>query len=301
MSPDWFFLGLIGFPLEHSLSPRLHQAALHACHLEGEYRLYPIPPGEERPIRLERLLDLLRRGEIQGLNVTIPLKVEVIAFLDDLSPAARNIGAVNTLYYEGNQLVGDNTDAAGFLADLERHFKPLAVSPSNALVLGAGGAARAVTCALLQSGWHVTVAARRIEQAHELIRALRESSNQRVSVDRPLGVEGGEVSALSLDSRSMRAYAEFSLIINATSVGMAPKNLESPWPAGLPFPRGAFVYDLVYNPTETVLVHQARHSGLQAINGLGMLVEQAALAFERWTKVAAPRHEMLMAVKEVGG
>src|SRR5574341_920718 len=100
MNPNKFRLGVIGFPLEHSLSPRLHKAALQACHLEGEYCLFPLPPGEDRRIRLQGLLDLLRRGVLQGLNVTIPLKVEVILLVDNLSLVAEKIGAVNTLYYE---------------------------------------------------------------------------------------------------------------------------------------------------------------------------------------------------------
>ena len=284
MSPEKFRLGLIGFPLEHSLSPQLHQAALQACDLEGAYRLYPVPPGEKRQTRLLSLLDLLRCGELQGLNVTIPLKVEVIALLDDLSPAAQTIGAVNTLYSEGNRLVGDNTDAAGFLVDLERHFKPGSGFPTNVLVLGAGGAARAVTYALLHSGWRVIIAARRVEQARELVSGR-------------LGDGGGKLLAINLDSQAIREVADgFSLVINATSMGMVPHNLESPWPVDLPLPKGAFVYDLVYNPAETMLVQQARRSGLQATNGLGMLVEQAALAFERWTKVAAPRQAMREAV-----
>ena len=138
MSPELYRLGLTGFPLEHSLSPRLHMAALQACGLEGEYRLYPVPPDDEAG--LNELLEHVRSGGMHGLNVTIPHKRSVLPLLDEVSETARAIGAVNTIYARDGVLVGENTDAAGFLSDLERWIpvqEPGGVA-TQALVLGAG-------------------------------------------------------------------------------------------------------------------------------------------------------------------
>src|SRR6185503_3612303 len=150
-------LGLIGYPLGHSLSPRIHSAALRACGLVGDYSLFPIQPDDK-----EGLKDLLARGcssEITGLNVTIPHKQNVIPLLDQLTATAEAIGAVNTIYLRDNKLVGDNTDAPGFLADLKKFLAKFSSTVSGegiglrekkGLVLGAGGSARAVVYALLK-------------------------------------------------------------------------------------------------------------------------------------------------------
>ena len=261
-------LGLIGFPLGHSLSPRLHAAALRSTGLAGDYQLFPIHPFPEGQPELSALLRRLRQGELHGLNVTIPHKQNVIPLLDELTPAAAAIGAANTLFYRDGRLVGDNTDAAGFIADLAR-FIPMTPGdrPKTALVLGAGGSARAVVYALAQAGWQVTIVARRIEQARQLAESLI-----------------GMASSLKTVSLEPTALAQpVSLVVNTTPVGMSPHPNASPWPAELPFPDQAFIYDLVYNPFETRLVQAAHTAGLQAANGLGMLVEQAILAFETWT------------------
>ncbi len=256
-------LGLIGFPLGHSLSPNLHAAALRQCGLTGDYSLFPVSPEDDES--LEGLLSRVRSGEIMGLNVTIPHKQKVIPLMDELTHTARSIGAVNTIYVRDGKLIGDNTDAAGFLADLERVLGPLSFSlQRSALVLGAGGSARAVVYALIQSGWNVTVAARRIEQAKKLAEQFG----------------GVEVQEYNLGAFQ---HSNAQLIVNTTPVGMSPDTNVSPWPDDQPFPKEAVVYDLIYNPRETLLVKQARAAGLQAATGLGMLVEQAALAFELWT------------------
>jgi len=169
---------LIGYPLTGSLSPHLHAAALEAMGLRGDYRLYPISPSPQEDAQLAELVDQVRTGRIQGLNVTIPHKQTVLAQLDGLTDSAEMIGAVNTIFREQNRAVGDNTDAPGFLRDLERllgtkfpeNQRPLPDAvPGMALVLGAGGAARAVVCALWRSGWQVAVAARRPAQAQEIV------------------------------------------------------------------------------------------------------------------------------------
>jgi shikimate dehydrogenase len=288
MPPKTYSLGLIGYPLGHSLSPQIHGAALHALGMSGEYSLYPVAPHPSRAIEggrltLEGLLEQMNTGEIQGLNVTIPHKQNVIPLLDELTPAAETIGAVNTIFVQENKLIGDNTDAHGFWGDLKRLAVSDQQSSSSALVLGAGGSARAVIYALLTHGYHVTITARRIEQAQKLC-------NQ-------LSVISAQLSMVDSVHRSLHTD-HYSLLVNTTPVGMHPHGNESPWPADIPLPKHAAVYDLVYNPRETLLVRHARENGLPATTGLGMLVEQAALAFERWTGQEAPRNVMRQATGE---
>ena len=301
MVPKRYALGLAGYPLEHSLSPALHYAALRAAGLEGEYRCYPIPPLPSGEAQLRDLLEQVRRGELHGLNVTIPHKGSVLPWLDELTPVAAAIGAVNTIFMNGDRLVGDNTDAAGFLADLrrlgwlDRDGLPVESGApvserAHALVLGAGGAARAVAYALARSGWTVAIAARRPEQA-ALLAADIEKALVGGKISRPV------VYPLLPGSPAGSAEPPPCLIVNATPVGMAPDPRASPWPAGLPFPAGGCLYDLVYHPAETALVSRARAAGLRAANGLGMLVEQAALAFEAWTGRTAPIEAMRRAVE----
>ncbi len=251
-------LGLVGYPLEHSLSPLLHDAALRAAGLQGEYLLYPVRPAGRAA--LQRLMQQIRGGTIQGLNVTIPYKQAITSLLDDLSPAAGSIGAVNTIYLRDGNVVGDNTDSAGFLADLDRWMG----RSSSAIILGAGGAARAVVYALHGIGCKVILASRRSRPAQVLARQFASVATT------PLTYEG---------LKGMNA----ELVVNATPVGMLPNVDQTPWPPGLPLPRGASIYDLVYNPGATQLVRQAQEAGLPARNGLGMLIEQAILAFELWT------------------
>jgi len=280
--PSPLKLGLTGYPLGHSLSPRLHHAALAAMQLAGEYRLYPVAPEETGG--LERLLARLRCGELHGLNVTIPHKQNVLPLLDRCSPAVERIGAANTLRMCDGQLLGENTDAAGFLIDVQRLLARQALPHGQcALVLGAGGSARAVVYALAQAGWQVGVAARRPEQAEALAAQLAGC---------------GALYALSLEAGVLRRLAPVSLLVNTTPVGMAPNPQASPWPQDVPLPDGAAIYDLVYNPAETQLLCAGRAAGLAVANGLGMLIEQAALALEAWSGLRVPRRAMWQAVQE---
>lgn len=277
---------LTGWPLGHSLSPLLHGAALSALGLKGEYHLLPVPPGDS--FALEALLEQVRGGQLQGLNVTIPHKQAVLPLLDELSPAARAIGAVNTLWMREGRLVGENTDAPGFLADLYAHLGDRLAENGRercAWLLGAGGSARAVAFALASEGWRVVVAARRLEQAEALAASLGS------------WLDSGRFVPVSLAALPEGGVACPQLIVNATPLGMTPQVDTSPWPEGLAFPRGACVYDLVYNPPETRLVREARRAGLEAVTGLGMLVEQAALALEKWIGLPVPREVMFRAVE----
>lgn len=291
MSLAYYTLGLIGYPLDHSLSPRLHAAALRACKLSGEYRLVPVNPSEHAEEKLQALLEEVRQGHLQGLNVTIPHKQAVLPFLDRLSRTAQGVRAVNTIYCRDGKLVGENTDAAGFTADLSRNFPPRihrekggadllqdgTIPPETALVLGAGGSARAVVYALCQAGWCIIVAARRVEQARDLAVAFSTENHL---------VSGMELSHSAFQEAFLRH--NIRLIVNTTPLGMSPYRDASPWPAELAFPPHAFIYDLVYNPPETILLRQARLAGSEAVNGLGMLLEQAALSFELWTGIRPP-------------
>ena len=315
MSLKTYSLGLIGYPLGHSLSPQIHAAALHALGINGEYSLYPVPPhlsgdspsvyqspnergawgqGKEQ-LTLDDLLARMRAGKIHGLNITIPHKQNVIPLLDELTPPAEAIGAVNTIFLRAGKLVGDNTDAPGFWVDLQqlafkgflncvqdRHQSATSETRilNSALVLGAGGSARAVVYAFLTHGWHVDLTARRVEQAQNLHDQLSVVSNK--------------LSVVDAAHQSLRTD-HYSMLVNTTPVGMHPHEDACPWPIGIPLPKNAAVYDLVYNPRETLLVKRAREIGSPATTGLGMLIEQAALAFECWTGLEAPRGEMMSA------
>jgi len=278
LSTPHFQLGLIGYPLGHSLSPKIHTAALAASGLEGNYSLFPIPPEDKQG--LSNLLTRVRSGEINGLNVTIPHKQNVIEFMDELTPTAQAIGAVNTIYMREDKLIGDNTDAPGFLADLKQVMNTAQSSIENrksAIVFGAGGSARAVVYALVNDGWNVTLAARRIEQAQQLANSIDHYQ-------------------LTIVNYSDLQPSTFNLLVNTTPLGMTPNTETSPLPENTVLSKNTFVYDLVYNPRETKLVRDARAQGLNASTGLGMLIEQAALAFEKWTGVSADRFAMQQAV-----
>jgi shikimate dehydrogenase len=277
-------LGLIGHPLEHSFSPKIHTAALRSCGLSGEYSLYTVTPGDDQ--KMKNLLDSLRSNEFQGFNITIPHKQNIIPFLDELTPTARVIGAINTVYMHKGKLTGDNTDSASFLAELNKligNYPDTDGENRSALVLGAGGSARAVTHALLNDGWAVTIASRRIEQAQKLI--------SQFSKHRSL-LTGTEyhVQAISPITPSL------SLLVNTTPLGMFPHIDSSPWFSELPFPSKAIVYDLVYNPKLTRFVRDAQRSGSPATTGLGMLVQQAALSFEIWTGCKPSIEDMSAAI-----
>ncbi len=286
---QYFNLGIVGWPVEHSLSPVIHHAALEAVGLRGQYRPYPIPPAPEGIAKLKEILEQLRTGELHGLNVTIPHKQTVIPLLDGLTSTARAIGAVNAISCEEGRLVGDNTDAPGFLADLNQYMKGIERGLGRAIVLGAGGAARAVAYALLKADWKVWVASRRLAQAQELVEDLRTATD----------VPGSHATAISLTPSSLQSQvSSCDLVVNATPVGMSPQVDAVPWPPQVPLPAGAFIYDLVYNPPETALLRLAHSAGLEAVSGLGMLVEQAALAFQQWTGSPAPRSAIRAALLE---
>jgi shikimate dehydrogenase len=262
--------GLIGWPVAHSFSPAMHNAAAVALGLDLLYLPMPVRP-ENLPAAVRGLAAL----GFLGVNVTVPHKETVIPLLSEVEPVVQVIGAANTIGFQpsasGSQrtAIGYNTDTAGFLADLV-HIG-IKVAGRECLILGAGGAARAVAYGLTSAGGKVHLFARRVEQA------------RRLAADIASHFEEPGLNAYSWEELAEKSDIREALIINTTPLGMAPDVDLSPWPEGLSFPPGALVYDLVYNPTETRLVGQARAAGCRAVNGLGMLLRQGALAFELWT------------------
>jgi len=283
-----YHLGLIGYPIQHSLSPLLHRAALKATGIRGDYQLFPVEGLPQGNHQLKMVIEKLNDGELDGVNVTIPHKQNVIAYVDALSNDARCVGAVNTLYKRDGLLQGENTDVKGFIHDLHR----IGVKNGEnrlACVLGAGGGARAVIWGLLNSGWRVYILARNLEKSQSLIEGIC-ANGASVYPDVKNKMRG-----LLLDPQVIKKLIEeeaVHLIVNATPLGMTSHPSGSAWPADIPLPKDAVVYDLVYTPPVTELIRQAQHWGVPAFNGLGMLVEQAALAFEIWTGIPAPRGAM---------
>jgi len=268
---------LIGWPISHSISPAIHNAAFQALGMKGEYSLFPV----EREEDLKGVLAGLKSdSDWKGANVTVPYKEKVVPLLQKLEGAATRLKAVNTVVRKGNRLIGHNTDMPGFLTDLDRNGFIYRRKP--VLVIGSGGAARAIVLGLVESGCRVSLVAVIREQAEALARELGEGRVEVLAWEHPAVGE--------------RAAAA-SLVVNTSPVGMWPNVDATPWPESVAFPAKAGVYDIVYNPLETRFLRDAKARGLKTAGGLGMLVEQGALAFELWTGVPAPREVMMRAAR----
>ena len=272
---------VIGWPLGHTLSPVMHQAALAELGLDATYTAIPTPPGTES----DRFQDV-RTGALDGLNVTIPHKLAAFRAMDRLTPAAQRTGAVNTVIRDGSNLLGDNTDPYGFIEAL-RQFGGFDPAGSSAVVLGAGGAARAAVLALLDSGAsRIIVANRTPARAHELVKNLK-------------APDGPPIDAYALtDSRLPRLMPHAQLLVNTTSVGMdgGPAPTESPVSPDWLHP-SLFVYDIVYRPAVTPLLAAAQQIGAPTLGGLEMLVMQGAASLQQWTGRPAPARTMLTAAR----
>ncbi len=245
--------GVIGWPVSHSRSPLLHNRWLERYGIDGAYVPLPVRPG-----MLAAAVHGLRAAGFAGVNVTLPHKPEAATLCDALAPSARLTGAVNTLVF-GDAIVGHNTDGAGFVAHLRASGVDPAAGP--ALLLGAGGAARAIAAALMAEGVAVTVSNRNPERAAALADALP------------------GLRTLPWDQREA-ALTDVALLVNTTSLGMEG---QPPLPMRLDRTRpGLVVADIVYAPLETPLLASARAQGLQAVDGLGMLLHQASAGFAAW-------------------
>jgi shikimate dehydrogenase len=262
--------GIIGEPIEHTMSPAMHNAMYKTMGLDFAYVAFPVTSAE-----LGQAIAGMKALNIRGLNVTIPHKVAVIPFLDRLDVLADRIGAVNTIVNDNGALTGFNTDAVGFLKALvERDIEP---TGKKVLLLGAGGAARAIGFILAEEGAHLTILNRKQELSWA--KDLADCLSQSYAV---------KVSAEELNRKNLReAIANAAILVNATSVGMSPNVSQSPVPADL-LCSNLVVFDIVYNPYQTQLLREAKEAGAQTISGLEMLVWQGALAFEKFTGQQAP-------------
>ncbi|MFN3477183.1 MAG: shikimate dehydrogenase [Candidatus Methylomirabilales bacterium] len=272
-------VGIIGDPVSHSLSPCMHNAAFAAKALDAVYIPWPVAV-EDFPTALQAVR---RMENFSGGNVTVPHKEHAAKLCDGLSPEAEALGAVNTLVAQDGRLFGHNTDGAGFLRSLEEGgFDP---KGKRVLLLGAGGAAKAVAFALAGAGTaELTIANRTLERAEALAALLRGRS------------PGCQILALSLHNKPLApAIASADLVVNATTLGLKPED-PSPIDWG-PLNSRALAVDLIYNPTETAFLKGASRRGLKVQNGLGMLLYQGAAAFELWTKEAAPLGAMRAALR----
>ncbi|MBI2852696.1 MAG: shikimate dehydrogenase [Chloroflexi bacterium] len=262
--------GLIGDPVEHSMSPAMHNAAFRELGLEYVYAAFRVKSQD-----VGKAIEGMRALNFRGLNVTIPHKVAVIPLLDELDPLAEKIGAVNTIVNNDGRLRGYNTDASGFLqALLEKGVEP---EGKNVVILGAGGASRAISFILADRGAHLTILnrAQELDWAVELARRLEKEF-------------GRKAGALELNDHYLaRVLNKADILVNATSVGMSPKDGETPVAADLLRPE-LIVYDIVYNPIKTRLMREAEAANARTIAGLDMLVWQGALAFELWTGQKPP-------------
>lgn len=264
------FIGLLGGSVEHSLSPLIHNTALREAEVNAVYLAMAVAPE-----RLGEAVAGLRALGALGANVTIPHKQAVIPYLDALTPVAEAIGAVNTIVRRADgTLLGDNTDAAGFLYGLGGGGE---LRIASALVFGAGGAARAVVYALLTECRlsTLTLTARAPEKAEALTSDFAALDPHDVLRVVPLSEAGPAIRA----SR---------IVVNATPLGMHPHTEATPWLDAVDFGPAHTVYDLVYAPAETRLMREAAARGARTIGGLPMLVGQAAAAFSQWTGTPMP-------------
>ena len=265
--------GVIGHPIHHSLSPAMQTAALRALRCDAVYSAFDVPPAFLRPILRAFIL-----AGVEGLNVTVPLKEAVLPLLDRIDPAARAVGAVNTLVIRNRRITGYNTDGTGFIRALrELGWHP---APMQALLLGAGGAAKAVAWELARvRGVRLTVANRHPARAQQLVRWVR----RRLPAAR---VEAASLQAVKPETAD--------LLVNATTVGMRPGDPPLIDPSRLR--RGTLVYDLVYH-RDTALVRAARRRGCVAAGGASMLLYQGAESLRLWLHRAPPMPAMRRALQ----
>ncbi len=284
-------VGLIGHGLKHSISPQFQQAAFDHLGLDVRYELWDV--GDDG---LPEVVQRLREPSRLGANVTIPYKEMVMRLLDDIDPAAAVIGAVNTIVKRDGSLGGHNTDSTGFVRALRQEggFDPWG---KRAVLLGAGGVARAAGFALAGAGVASLVLADVVaEKAQGLAADLRRTSARD-------GGPGPAIEALTQDGpRFGEAVSRCDLLVNCSPVGMKHSATEGRAPLSAELvPKGALVYDLVYNPAETRLLRDARAAGARTLGGLAMLVYQGAAAFEMWMERPAPVDIMMQAARDALG
>jgi shikimate dehydrogenase len=267
------FCGVIGNPVEHSLSPAIHNAAFRKLGLNFVYLAWKVEAISDAVKGLRAL------GNFRGASVTIPHKVAVLPFLDEVEATAAHIGAINTIVSEKGRLLGTNTDATGALRALTEGSAPL--HAERVVVLGSGGAARAIAFALAAEAGLRRLHLLGVDEAER--RALASDLMQRTAM---------QVTDASLDDHSLKvALGDARVLIHCTPIGMSPRAGISCVPPSL-LHRDLTVMDIVYNPRETKLLADAKAAGCRTISGLEMFLYQAAAQFERWTSLAAPTQVM---------
>lgn len=266
--------GILGFPVGHSRSPAMHNRAFSALGIDAMYVPFAVPPE-----RLPAAISSIRPLNLRGVNVTLPHKTKVIPLLDRVEPDALAIGAVNTLFIENDKLVGMNTDAPGLTRSLIE--AGIRLQHARVTVIGAGGAARASVIGLARAGAsRITVTARRTHEAERLVLELSAAAAPAV-----LRVESWERAA------HRRCLCETDLLIQATSATLDDGPAAAALAEALPLdalPDAATVVDLVYKPRLTSVLKLAQELKKQTVDGLGMLLFQGAIAFEKWTGRTAP-------------
>ncbi|RKQ37853.1 shikimate dehydrogenase [Oceanobacillus halophilus] len=254
---------LIGYPIKHSLSPWIHQQFLRKANLEGTYVINEITPSESVKERIEQM----KRDNVDGFNVTIPYKQEVIPYLDKIDDSAKNVGAVNTVLNKNGKLIGYNTDSIGYVRSLENKYPSLEGNQSvNILLLGAGGAARGIYYGLYQAGYkNIDIANRTQEKAVEIAKLGSRATTRIITL-----------------KDAEHDLLDYDVIIQTTSVGMKPNIHESIISIREVKP-GTIVSDIVYQPIKTDFLTQAEVAGAKLHFGHTMLLYQAQYAFEIWT------------------
>jgi shikimate dehydrogenase len=260
--------GVIGDPIEHTLSPTMHNAAFNHLRLDFVFLAFRVKAAE-----LENAMRGMRGLGIHGLNVTMPHKIAVAKYLDEVDPTAKFLGSVNTILNEDGRLLGFNTDGVGALKALREN----SVNPDGKklLLLGAGGAAKAIAYALAKEVGELCVLNRASEKAKELSEVLSRTFGKKIVGD---ALSSGAI---------QRNLQDSDILINATSVGMHP-NISQSLVAPQWLKSDLCVMDIVYNPVETKLVKDAKAAGAHVVSGVEMLLYQGAASFEIWTGVSAP-------------
>lgn len=265
---DFQLFGIIGYPLTHTLSPYLHNYVFEKMGLNWGYF-----PFEVKPKELGEAIKGIRALGIKGLSVTVPYKQKVIPYLDGVSTEAEQVGAVNTIHNNSGILKGYNTDVLGFGRNLEE--EKVKIEGKKAIVLGAGGAARAVIYSLIRKDiQQITIYNRTLANAHKLAQKMGEK----------LGFSKFVCHSLNEAHKLSKDLARAKLLINATPVGMWPDTDKSPLPGGVGLNEHLAVFDLIYNPPTTKLLRCAKEEGAKTINGLNMLIYQGVEALNIWLK-----------------
>jgi len=277
--------GVIGHPIEHSLSPVMHNSVFKHLGLGYEYLKFDVHPKD-----LGKFIENCKENNFIGLNVTIPHKISVIRFLDKISEEARLINAVNTIKFEDKTAIGFNTDGLGCVRALLEWIEE--IKGKRILVLGAGGASRAISFQLAIEGADLLISNRTYDRALTLGNEIREKVGKRVEI-------------VKFSHDEMKNFInDIDVLINATSVGMFPKVDEIPIPEDLLkfLNEDAVVMDIVYNPIETKLLREAKALGFKTVDGVGMLVYQGAESLRIWLDIEAPIDLMRrVVVRELGG